>query len=284
MKLPDFSEFEPFNKLKQMMKAKSSSSFVAKDAPWHIGEEEISLLDKSYLSVKNIDDVQTLNDGTLSYKGRRVIVYIRDQVSYGFKKNDLPRFHISDCSTIQDMKTNNKWQRYVMSSRLDGWFEIAFQNRHYKQELKKLDVCKNCLDKIKFNGYSSSFLNKKEIFANFTIADYFEQYPVDLFSEEPDFDSLTAPKNLYAKNHGQIAFELKERKGWRCDECNIYLGKGVDRRYLEMHHINSCKYDNNSKNLKVLCVKCHSQEFQHQHLKRRQVNKDFDELLSLRGL
>jgi hypothetical protein len=276
MRLPDFTKFTAFQKLKTMMGAKEFGTFVAKETPWRVTDKEIDLLNHSSIEVNNVNDVQVLNDGTLAFKGVRSLVYIRDISSYGSKKPDLPRFHIADCSTIHEMKKNNKWKRYVMSSTIDGKFEVSLNGkRPFHKE--KLDVCKNCLDKIKFNGFSFSEEKhfREIIFGEFSINDFFTQYPRELFKDKPFFDSLTAPANTYAQNHGEIAFNLKYKKHWKCEECYLNLSEPAHRKFLHLHHINSCKYDNDASNLQVLCIGCHANQEGHSHLKHCKDFEDF---------
>lgn len=40
------------------------------------------------------------------YKGRRIILYIRDQVQFGDKKNEY-KFHLIDCATLKSMRKQN---------------------------------------------------------------------------------------------------------------------------------------------------------------------------------
>src|SRR5690348_6932816 len=71
-----------------------------------------------------LDQVQVLNDGTHVYKGRRVIVYIRDVTEYR-DKVAMPKFHLAMCSTLNKMMHRGRFQtRYVVATRDDGKFSI----------------------------------------------------------------------------------------------------------------------------------------------------------------
>src|SRR5690349_5401909 len=64
----------------------------------------------------NIEDVEIAKDGTLSFKGRRVILYIRDVSVFG-DRSGLPRYHLASCSTLQEAKMHGRFgRRYVVST------------------------------------------------------------------------------------------------------------------------------------------------------------------------
>ena len=67
--------------------------------------------------------------------------------------------------------------------------------------------------------------------------------------------------NQYPSNWPQIARYYKEQVGWKCEECGIDLRAG--KEFLEVHHINGLKRDNEEKNLRALCIRCHAEMPQH---------------------
>ena len=65
--------------------------------------------------------------------------------------------------------------------------------------------------------------------------------------------------NDYPKNWLKIAMKIKERAGFRCEQCghphnikNYYI--------LTVHHINGNKADCRDENLIALCQRCHLRE------------------------
>lgn len=56
---------------------------------------------------------------------------------------------------------------------------------------------------------------------------------------------------------------------YRCEQikCGIDLSVPDNQRFLHAHHVNADKSDNHPKNIKLLCIRCHADEFQHSHMK-----------------
>lgn len=59
------------------------------------------------LDIRADDPNLEISSGGITYKGSRVILYIRDQVQYGDKTNEY-KFHIIDCSTLKAMRKQNR--------------------------------------------------------------------------------------------------------------------------------------------------------------------------------
>ena len=58
-----------------------------------------------------------------TYKGRRVILYIRDQVQYGDKPGEY-KFHLVDCATLKAKRNQNRYGKYVVSTSTSGKFKV----------------------------------------------------------------------------------------------------------------------------------------------------------------
>jgi len=59
----------------------------------------------------------------------------------------------------------------------------------------------------------------------------------------------------------------KWRRGYRCDNKKCRINLTNHRKFLHAHHINGQKSDNSPDNIKLLCIKCHAEEYLHGHLK-----------------
>src|SRR5713101_1064258 len=107
MMLPDFIEFEPFNRLRRLMNASLPENFSSGYVVNRLTHEDLdrALEEIEGVTVDDISDVKPLPDGTLAYKERRVLLYIRDKSSYGDHdpRQLLPSFHVSNCRTIRRM-------------------------------------------------------------------------------------------------------------------------------------------------------------------------------------
>jgi hypothetical protein len=84
MMLPNFIEYEPFNRLRQLMNAPLPKNF---SSGYTINPLTHDDLDRALegiegVAVDDIAEVQVLPDGTLVYKNRRILLYIRDRASY----------------------------------------------------------------------------------------------------------------------------------------------------------------------------------------------------------
>jgi hypothetical protein len=276
-KLINFFEVPHFNQLRFEMQAPEAKRYKACNETKLLDEESIRRLGQEGIDV-DLKDVVTLKDNTLSYKGQRVLVYIRDVMHYR-KENNLPRYHIAYCKKLEEMRSNGRWARYVVANREDGYFQVSINNTLHKSE--RLDVCQYCLEALRWNNFTAYRYNKSErrnIVSNFSIVDFFIKYPKSLFSITPIYTSDTAPSNTYSSNWPLLSENLKQERGYRCgtSNCNITLD-GKDRRFLHVHHINGIRNDNSKNNLEVLCYRCHANEPLHSHMKS---TKDYEEFTS----
>jgi len=278
MKLPNFLDFERFLRLKRAMGIPPNQlgSVRAIDLrPGKADSKEIKQLATEGLEV-DITDVVPLEDGTLSYKDRRVLLYIRDVSQYGGQYSD-PKFHFSNCAKLQEMRASLRIGRYVIASRDDGLFFLHYITNGRRTE-KKLDVCQKCLSYIRFNGFNFSMPSEDryEAVKKFSISDFFERYPKSLHTHTPAYTDKTAPTNDYSKDFSTISSRYRQQKDWRCERCAIDLSDDNLRRFLHVHHINGEKSQNHDTNLEALCVCCHSLEPMHSHMKAMLQYREFE--------
>ena len=286
MKLTNFEFFEPFNKLRHKMKADTLGSFSLNFKGQGLTKAELDILVSKGIDV-GFEEINVLKDGTLAYKDSRVLIYIRDIPEYINQYNkeeiSLPKFHLAWCSTLDSMRKKNKFGKYVVSTKTDGKFEICrIRNIEKKNSLEKLIVCRNCLRSISFENYDKvNQKNKDQIVNNFTIINFFENYPRQLFLDKPNYTNYTSPLNDYSNNFNDISKKLKEKLGWKCQSCGFILNNNGMKQYLHAHHINGQKNDNREENLKIICLKCHAEEDGHGHMKNEkywefiQIKKTF---------
>jgi hypothetical protein len=225
----------------------------------------------------SINDVVVREDGTLSYKDSRVLVYIRD-LSQNGGRHWVPRFHVADCRTLQQQREQNHFGHYVVATRDDGFFQVnVIKGRKVTSKLMQLDVCQNCLDNLVFDGFSLNLPRQRRriIVSQFTIRRFFEKFPKSLFSVRPAGVAETAPLNNYSEDFDEISKRARERRGWRCECCRRDFSRAGDRQYLHVHHKNGMKNENFDYNLQVLCLGCHSNQPQHGHLKKLEEYREF---------
>jgi len=270
MKLPDFESDPDLNSLRRAMGAELRDY----SPPPPIGaltNEEIELLASEGIEIP-LDEVGVLNDGTHVYKGRRVIVYIRDVAEYGARVS-MPKYHLAMCSTLNTMIDEGRYQkRYVVATREDGKFSIQrVRGETVIKTVEALDVCQQCLDELKYKSFSLRMdrAHRAEAVRSFSVKSFFEEFGKSCVWATPRFDAVNAPSNVYSHQFYRIAQALKDKRGYRCEQidCRIDLSAPENRRFLHAHHLNADKSDNHSTNIRLLCIGCHASEFQHSHMK-----------------
>ena len=86
-----------------------------------------------------------------------------------------------------------------------------------------------------------------------------------------------APADLYSEDYEELSLQFRKNNNWTCQKCGIKL-KPEHHHFLHVHHINGVKSDNKPTNLMCLCIKCHSEQPDHDHLKSKE---DYIKFISL---
>ena len=244
------------------------------------------------------DEVEKLLDGALlAYKGVLSILYITDtqkpaeylmddtlrrRGGHGVKESDkAPKFHFTWCITLDQMRSKNAFDRYVMLRNKHGKFIVQAKEERFSESYKlkdpvKLYACRNCLDgalgikqdnKIGYKGYSQKWGagQKNTAVENFDIEAFLDENESVLndIKYATKYDDLTAPENNYARDWPEVSARVRDQANWTCEDCHIDLSGR--RNLLHAHHKNHLKTDNSPKNLIALCVLCHQKH--HSHMK-----------------
>jgi hypothetical protein len=275
-RLFDFFDDPLLNGLREAMGARLVEWYGGKRSIRLIGKEELERLRTVGIDIDGFDQIKVESDGTISFKGQRILVYIRD-VSVMDRQHTLPKYHFAFCRTLERMQQNNRWFRYVVANRDDGLFRINFYGSRTGTSEERLNVCQCCLERVSWKGFSingSSSKDRIQIVGEFKLSDFFSEYPRDLLSVLPKYTTLNAPLNDYSDDWPIIAERLKRERGFRCQSCGLYIGQG-GRYFLHGHHKSGEKNDNSPENLEVLCIGCHAEEPLHGHIKRLARYQEF---------
>lgn len=252
MKLTDFSElWQAVNKIKIDVIAKT----------------EIRLFENEGIYT-DLSDVHTTSEGelfTVLKDGsiRKMIVHICDVSRYKEEWN-LPKFHIFECNTLENMRKENRSYRYKKASRTDGQFWMIKETGEGYDYLTLCGYCKNQYNEI----YSENVTVD-----NFDITDYIQKPIQHLEPYITNALDMTTIPSGYADNWSDISKERKKYYKWICQKC-FYDLKSC-KKYLHTHHVNADISNNGYENLKVLCIKCHAEEFQHGHIKNIPEYREF---------
>ena len=86
-------------------------------------------------------------------------------------------------------------------------------------------------------------------------------------------------KARYPANWKDIALSVKEKAGWRCEQCGMQCRKpgepfDTHRRTLTVHHIDHVPENCELDNLIALCPKCHLRADAAWHVENRRKKRD----------
>ncbi|WP_273281090.1 hypothetical protein [Pseudooceanicola atlanticus] len=271
----------------------------AEKSPWTPGatqldpREEIKAQLQSGIEI-TLDDVDRGPGGLLTYKGEQVILYIKDTRSDRYTLEHEPeksrRFHVADCETLESMRHNGRFERYVVTNRMDGLFLVDWLDKDTRERGETeaaLKVCKNCLKAINWRGYEHAEdrleldggrrQSKSEIWSGFEISHFLLEFST-FFHNRPSRRDTTAEPNIYVENWAAISERTRRSKNWTCEQCGVNLRSAP--HLLHCHHKSGVVTDNSAKNLEVLCAVDHAKQPDHGHM--RVPLKDKNKITELR--
>ena len=207
-------------------------------------------------------------DGLLSYKGRQVLLYIQDhgrRVVAALEDAERGnKFHVADCRTLEQMRAQGRFERYVVMNRLDGIFDIGGMDPETRQAVTgtaRLRVCINCLNRLNYKGAREG--RGRQLAEAFDIGEFFRTY-ASFFPHLPRRIAGRPEEEGYTPDWTAISGRHKVAADFTCQRCRVRLHDHM--RLLQTHHRNGVKSDNSPENLEVLCVSCHREQPLHGHM------------------
>ena len=186
----DFTNLE--NLVKNM--GASSVDWVSNVTVTHVETDWKIDLETKGIDV-GIDDIEITDNGLLKYRNEQILLYIKEISSFN-TNSSLPKYHFYQCSTLNRMQREKRFERYVVTQRKTGYFLMGRKDSYYSNNREieeKLDVCGNCL-----SWYNRNY-RKRYLVATFDIIEFFEHFTKSPISQKPlKTDTFTSVSN-YAR-------------------------------------------------------------------------------------
>lgn len=159
----------------------------------------------------------------------------------------VPKFHVANCETIQQKRRIKDFDgKYVFSNE-------AIEMEDIDGTIKELEICENCVKM------------QRQVVRSRMKTSQFKQEVILNGEEQGNFGDSELPKDVTTEFWGYTPEWHEASKNYRmkhkftCEECKIELNQNMANGYfLETHHIDGNKKNNDEDNLKCLCVLCHA--------------------------
>ena len=173
----------------------------------------------------------------------QVFMYKRD---YRLFKYGKPRYHLCNCETIQEFISSGGFKQHYRYANTQQVEVLNMDNGNIEETIDNLPLCKYCASIMSQQYHNTSMTSNQfvEILKEAGEATEQEETEVDIFG--------------YVKNWPQISEAKRAFENYTCEQCGYQAKNTFDRRFIQVHHIDGNKLNNNKENLKCLCIRCHA--------------------------
>lgn len=185
MKLPDFTEFEPFNELRTKIGTEKLGYFELFNPVIHLTGKERSDLEKVGVLLKP-GEIKVLPDKTLAIKNSRVLAYNPDENWYRSHR-EYPTFHVALCSRLEEIRQEFPDNELLLTTRLSDDYNLVKIRPSGEVSLVShgFVVCKHCLHRLRYKDYDE-FRNRRRghsqrVLSDFNLQEFYafyQQYPL----------------------------------------------------------------------------------------------------------
>ena len=189
-----------------------------------------------------VDKENKLHPG-YCYKKYYAVNYAKQKAS---NKNPYPKKHLCKCKTIKEYIDSGNFQENYFFSTSQTCEIIDIDTEEIYKDVK-LDICKNCkkeLSKKMRLQYDdiNDYINV--IFRTIMNNSNMPQIKLDIFG--------------YTTNWEKISKKRRQEERYTCQNCGFKAKNIIEKQYIEVHHKDRDKLNNDKSNLIVLCTECHS--------------------------
>lgn len=237
----DFLKGKTAKRIEQLIK-----STIQQTSDYHFE----SICDIEYKSIDPKDDRFFYKKGSDEYL---MFAYKKafNTLYHGFRQ--LPVYHVCEC------RTREEYSGFTYAASMP----VEIYCRDEKKLLEKpqsLKLCTNCVT-----------ASQKGVFSLFSSSKLWYEYVLEYAVSKNEIAIKTLPSG-YVVMWKQISEAVRERIGFKCENCDIHLKD--EKYYLEVHHKDYNKRNNKIENLKALCVLCHA-TVDNTHLNNYRTNANF---------
>lgn len=189
MKIMDFSEFSPFNSLREKMGAADFGYFELFDETIHLTGLERSEL-SSTGKLLTLGQLKILPDKTLAIKNSRVLAYYPNE-DWFRDQREYPTYHVANCNQLEELRKQRPQAQWLVTTRISEDYDLVKIRSTGAVNLVShgFAVCKHCLHTLGYKNYDE-FRNRRRGYSEKVLNDfslesfyrYYQQYPLSFQS------------------------------------------------------------------------------------------------------